>query len=212
MSNRIAFFSDGSDIVEYFDLKKSGDVIFESHYNIARGHHIPVITWGDEKFDINRQRWGKDFEKNAESPKVLSGSEIKDQENSAEARAIIPISGFYIWKRDKKNDHPFFVRKIDNAPLYVAGFTNKDEKNDFIYTEMLMMKSNTLIQPITDEMPLILKRDHAKQWLKGDLDADNIHKKATSEFLITELTVHRVSKDLNDLSKNDASLIQPIPK
>lgn len=212
MSNRIAFFSDGSDIVEYFGFEDSRDAIFESHYNIAEGHHIPVITWSDEKFDITRQRWGKDFEKNAEPAEVLSGVEIKDQENSAVARAIIPISGFYIWKRDKKNDRPFFVRKIDNAPLYVAGFTYKDEKNNFIFTEMLMMKSNTLIQPITDEMPLILKRDHAKQWLKGELDADVIHKKATLEFLITELTVHRVSKDLNDLSKNDASLIQPIPK
>jgi putative SOS response-associated peptidase YedK len=61
-------------------------------------------------------------------------------------------------------------------------------------------------------MPLILKRDHAMEWLKNGIEAGQIHNRAQSEFLITELTVHRVSKELSDLSKNDASLIQPIPK
>ena len=75
-----------------------------------------------------------------------------------------------------------------------------------------MMESNTLIQPITGKMPLILKRDHAKEWLKNDMEAGQIQTKAKSEFLITDLTVHRVTKELNDLSKSDASLIQPIPK
>lgn len=212
MSNRIAFFSDGSDLMEHFELEGSGEAIYESHYNIARGHHIPVLEWDDDTYDLTRIRWGKDFEKDAEPPEVLSPGVIESLEKKAEARAVIPISGFYIWKRDGKSDHPFFVRKIDNSLLYVAGYTHKEKANDFIYVEMLMMESNTLIQPIASEMPLILKRENAKRWLKGDINADTVQSKAASEFLITELTVHRVSKELNDLSKNDATLIQPIPK
>lgn len=212
MSNRIAFFSDGSDLMEYFDLDASGEAIFGSHYNIARGHHIPVITHNGEEYEINRLRWGKDFEKDADRPDVLPSEGIQKMDKEAKDRAIIPISGFYIWKRDGKNDHPFFVRKIDNSLIYIAGFTHKDRSNDYIFVEMLMMESNTLIQPVTEIMPLILKRDHAKKWLENDLEAGQIQSMAKSEFLITELTVHRVSKELNDLSKNDASLIQPIPK
>jgi len=212
MSKRIAFFSDGSDLTEHFDLDDSGEAIFEAHYNIARGHHIPVISSGDEGYNITRLRWGKDFEKDAEPPEVLTVNEIKKLDSGAVERAVIPVSGFYIWKHDRENDHPFFVRKIDNSLLFVAGFTHRDEVNDFTYVEMLMMESNTLIQPITTKMPLILKRDHAKAWLKGEIDAESIHQKAKSEFLITDLTVHRVSKDLSDVSKNDESLIQPIPK
>ncbi|WP_340103399.1 SOS response-associated peptidase [Rhodohalobacter sp. 8-1] len=212
MSNRIAFFSDGSDLVENFGLDESGKAIFESHYNIARGHHIPVITRGDEEYEINRLRWGKDFGQDADQPDILSAGGIQKLEKEATSRAIIPVSGFYIWKRDNKNDHPFFVRKIDNSLLYIAGFTFQDKENDFTYVEMLMMESNTLIQPITEKMPLILKRDHAMNWLKNELEAGQIHNMAQSEFLITDLTVHRVTKELNDLSKNDPSLIQPIPK
>jgi putative SOS response-associated peptidase YedK len=212
MSNRIAFFSDGSDLIEFFGLEDSGKAIYESHYNIARGHHIPVIERGDEEYEITRLRWGKDFEKEADPPEVLSPDGIRKLENDAKDRAVIPISGFYIWKRDGNSDHPFFVRKIDNSLLYIAGYTFTDKENAFTYVEMLMMESNTLIQPVTEKMPLILKMDHAMEWLKHDIEASQIQNKAQSEFLITELTVHRVSKELNDLSKNDASLIQPIPK
>lgn len=212
MSNRIAFFSDGSDLTENFDLDESKRAIFEPHYNIARGHHIPVITRGDEEYEINRLRWGKEFEKDAEEPKVLSPKGIQKLEKESKVRAIVPVSGFYIWKRDGKNDHPFFVRKIDNSLLYIAGYTHEDKENNQNYVEMLMMESNTLIQPITEKMPLILKRDHAMNWLKNELEAGQVLDMAQSEFLITDLTVHRVTKELNDLSKNDPSLIQPIPK
>lgn len=212
MSNRIAFFADGSDLTEKFGLNESGNAIFESHYNIARGHHIPVITLRDESYRIERIRWGVDFEKDAEPPTVLSGKEIDKLEQQAEKRAILPISGFYIWKRDGKDDHPFFVRKIDNSLLYAAGFKFKDSKKKFTYVELLMMEANTLIRPITNDMPLIIKEDSAKKWLQNEMKPSELVKKAKNQFLITELTVHRVTKDLNDLSKNDPSLIQPIPK
>lgn len=212
MSNRIAFFADGSDLTEQFGLSETGSAIFEPHYNIARGHHIPVLTGERESYTIGRARWGDDFETDADTPSVLSETELTELAGRADHRVIIPLSGFYIWKREGKDDHPFFVRKIDNSLLYAAGFSFTETKNNFTYVELLMMESNTLIRPITDEMPLILKADLAKQWLNGNADPATLMKKAKNHFLITDLTVHRVSKELNDLSKNDASLIQPIPK
>lgn len=212
MSNRIAFFSDGSDLIEDFNLDDVGNAIFESHYNIARGHHIPVVTFQDDSFNITRMRWGKGFENDAEQPSVLSADEIAEQEKRSSQRVIVPVSGFYIWKRDNQQDHPFFVRNIDNSLIFIAGHAFQDEENDFDYVEVLMMESNTLVQPISDKMPLILKKEHARSWIRKEIDASEIHEMADSEFLITDLTVHRVSKDLNDLTKNDESLIQPIPK
>ena len=129
MSNRIAFFSDGSDLTEHFGLESSGEAIYEPHYNISRGHHIPVLEWEDDTYVITRMRWGKDFGKDADPPEVLTSGAIEKTEEKALTRAVIPISGFYIWKRDGENDHPFFVRKIDNSLLYVAGFTHNDKAN-----------------------------------------------------------------------------------
>jgi len=212
MSNRIAFFADGTDLTELFDLQFSGDAIFEPHYNIARGQHIPVITRKTDSFEINRMRWGKELDDKSPELEASTPEDLKKLEAAATNRSILPISGFYIWKNEKKKDHPFFVRKIDNTLLFVAGYVFSDKKKDFSYTEMALKESNTLIQPISDLMPLLLKPEAAKEWLRGEIGAGDLHKKAEKQFLITDLTVHRVTKELKDLSKNEKSLIQPIPK
>ncbi|CAN5425555.1 SOS response-associated peptidase [soil metagenome] len=212
MSNRIAFFGDAEDLIETFDLKKPGEAIFDAHYNISRGHHIPVITKDDDNFSISRLRWGKDFEKNAKVPEKADSDSIERLEAESAGRVVIPMSGFYIWKDEANKDHPFFVRKIDNTLLYGAAYIFQDGKKKFTYAELIMGDSNTLIQPIAETMPVILKHELAKDWMRNKIEAKDILKAAESQFIITELTVHRVTKKVKDLSKNDAALIQPIPK
>lgn len=212
MSNRIAFFSDAEDLIETFDLDPPGEVIFDAHYNISRGHHIPVIIEKDAALSVGRLRWGKEFEQEGSVPEIADQKSLEKKDRSAVQRAIIPISGFYIWKDEAKKDHPFFVRKIDNTLLYAAAFTFRDDSDEFTYAEMIMTEANTLIHPISDSMPLLLKETLAKDWLKGKIAADKILEQAGSQFLITELTVHRVTKEVKNPSKNEKSLIQPIPK
>lgn len=212
MSNRIAFFADAADLRETFDLDESREVIFDPHYNIARGHHIPVLTEHEGVFSVERIRWGEEFEKKSTAPGKSGDEDIVKLEKRAKARAVIPISGFYIWKSRRKGDHPFFVRKIDNSLLYAAGFIFRDQAKDFSYAEMVITDSNTLIQPISESMPCILKEGLAKEWLRKNISAGELLDTADSQFLITDLTVHRVSKEIKDLSKNEKSLIQPIPK
>lgn len=212
MSNRVAFFSDAEDLIETFNLDASGEVIFDAHYNISRGHHIPVITEKNDVLTVGRLRWGKEFEKEGSIPEKADKKILEEMDRAAVRRAIIPISGFYIWKDEAKKDHPFFVRKIDNTLLYVAAFTFRSDKDEYTYSEMIMTEANTLIAPISDSMPLLLKERFAKDWLKDNITPDKILKQAGSQFLITELTVHRVTKEVKDPSKNEKSLIQPIPK
>lgn len=212
MSNRIAFFGDAEDLIETFDLKTPGESIFESHYNISRGHHIPVITKDNDNFSISRLRWGKDFEKNVNVPEKIDPDSIEKLESESFERVVIPMSGFYIWKDVANKDHPFFVRKIDNTLLYGAAYTFQDGKKEFEYAEFIMGESNTLIHPITETMPVVLKHELAKDWVRNKIEAKDILKAAESQFIITELTVHRVTKKVKDLSNNNASLIQPIPK
>lgn len=104
------------------------------------------------------------------------------------------------------------MRKIDNTLLYGAAYTFQDENIEFAYAEFIMGEANTLIQPITETMPVILKHDLAKDWVRNKIGAKDILKAAESQFIITDLTVHRVTKRVKDLSENEASLIQPIPK
>jgi len=212
MPDRIAFFTDAEDLKKIFDLDESREVIFDPHYNLSRGHHIPVIMENDGAFTIDRIRWGKGFEKQSIPPEKSGPEGIAKLEKQATQRALMPISGFYIWKDEARKDHPFFVRKIDNTLLYVASFINRDQSNEFSYAEMIIKDANTLIQPISETMPCMLKEDLAKEWLRENISAKKLLNTSDSQFLITDLTVHRVTKDVKDLSNNSESLIQPIPK
>lgn len=209
MSNRIAFFGDADDLIERFDLHPSGELVFNPHYNMARGYHIPALIIEGEQYKIVRTRWGKKIEKNGAKGEITDDKYMAKLEKESSARALIPASGFFVWKDEKKKDHPFFIRRIDNELLYIAGHVFEGDSEPYI--EMLTMESNTLIQPISTTMPLIMKETLGKKWL-NDADASGILKEASRQFLITELTVHRVTKKVKDESENEASLIQPIPK
>lgn len=214
MTKRIAFFAERENIMRDFNIGEAGQSIFEPHYNIAKGQHIPVITRGseDESIEINRVRWGRELEQSAPESgngEVLS---IGEKEKQAINRTVIPLSGFYIWKEGRENDNPFFVRKIDNSLFYAAGLIFRHQKEEYLYCEILHKDANTLIQPITHTMPVIMDKKLAVEWLHQEEPVEKIKEKSDARFLITDITIHRVSKEVKDLSKNTPELIQPIPK
>ena len=211
MTRRIAYFINKTEIENFFRAEHSGESILEPHYNLARGQHI-VVIYGDDNNTRNtaRVRWGKEPDNNL---KKISDMEADRTEllKSADSRVVIPISGFYIWKEDNGNDQPFFVRMMNNEPMAVCGLIFKSgSKNEFC--EIVHQESNPLIQPMSPVMPVLLDKQLMEEWLNDENDAEEILKKAKSRFLITDITVHRVSKKLNDLSENNPELIQPIPK
>lgn len=204
MTKRIAFFANRNEVEEFYSLNGEGDAIFEPHYNISRGQHIPVIPSGESERDIQRMRWGKSF--SDESEEMQNDEMVKN----ASSRCIVPISGFYIWKEGREKDHPFFVRMMNNSLMSVAGMIFKE--NGIEYCDFLQRDSNTLIQPMSPKMPLLLNKKLTENWLDERFPAKEIIEEAQSLFLITDITVHRVSKKVNDPSENSKTLIQPIPK
>lgn len=205
MTKRIAFFADRSEIEKFFSLNGDGDAIFEPHFNISRGQHIPIIPADNNERRIQRMRWGKSFSENS-AEKMQNDDMLKQ----AASRCIVPISGFYIWKEGREKDHPFFVRMMNNSVMSVAGLIFKENGNE--YCDFLQRDSNTLIQPMSPKMPLLLNKELTEKWLDGETSEKEIIKEAESLFLITDITVHRVSKKVNDPAENAETLIQPIPK
>lgn len=204
MTKRIAFFAKRSEVEKFFSLNGESDAIFEPHYNITRGQHIPIIPAGENDRTIKRMRWGKSFSDQSEN---MQNNEMIEH---AASRCIVPISGFFIWKEGREKDHPFFVRMMNSSVMSVAGMIFKENETE--YCDFLQRDSNTLIQPMSPKMPLLLNKELTEQWLGGMRSEKEILKEAESLFLITDITVHRVSKKVNDPAQNAETLIQPIPK
>lgn len=209
MANRYAFFIDKESIEDYFGFTSSKDSFFANHFNLAPGYRLPVIRRESGNSSLTQIQLGPD--KDSASAAAISedkASGILRKDSSAEP-VILPLSGFYIWKGDDEKGQPFFVRMLNSSIMPVAALLNR--KND-PYVQVINVPANTLIQPMTDEMPLFLNREYSEKWLNYPEDAESFFKESRGLFTITDLSVLKVSEKVNDLTENDPSLIQPEPK
>jgi len=207
MAKRVAFFAGKESIENYFNLESNRDNIFEPHYNLSAGHHIPIVHKIGAKPSINRVRWSDEqtHETTVDTEKAIELLQKKEFVSCA-----VPLSGFYIWKDDKEKGSPFFVRMINDPLMVAAGIYNK--KAD--YFKLITMPSNVLINPMSETMPVLLDRELTFKWLEAEEKngTADIIERAKKLFLLTDLSVVRVSEKVNDPSNNDEKLIQPIPK
>lgn len=204
MVKRVALFAPKVEIENYFEISTRRENLFEPHYNISPGQHIPLVIFEDDEKIISRSRWG------AGGDTTISAEKAKKELNKKEAiRCVLPLSGFYLWKEQQEQDHPFFVRMLNNPVMAVAGIYYKVADP---YFKIVMTESNPLIYPMSKTMPLLLDQNLAGNWLDYSLPADEILNEAGDLFLLTDISVMRVDKKVNDPTQNDPSLVQPIPK
>ena len=75
-------------------------------------------------------------------------------------RLIIPAAGFYEWDKDKNK--VVFSRK-DKTPMYLAGiYSLSDNKDSFV---ILTTAANESMIKVHDRMPLMIEKQHVKDWL-----------------------------------------------
>lgn len=209
MAKRVAFFAQKQEIEKYYNIETNKESLFEAHYNLSPGHQLPTIFPDDGDVEIHRVRWGKSENSKTIKTTIERESVLDNLENESVRRCILPLSGFFIWKEDEEKNHPFFVRLLNNSVMSIAGIYH-DFDQEFV--SIITTEANTLVQPMSDLMPLMLDRPLALQWLDPGIDTDALLEKAQNLFLLTDLSVLRVSKEVNDPSKNKPELIQPIPK
>ena len=122
-----------------------------------------MIRVKDDARELTLMRWGliphwaKD-EKigysmiNARAETVREKPSYRDA--YASRRLIVPVSGFYEWKRDGAHKQPFAIRHPDQSPLVFAGLWGT--WHDLDTFTIVTTEANEAMQAIHDRMPLIL--------------------------------------------------------
>jgi putative SOS response-associated peptidase YedK len=208
MAERLAFFATKNEIESYFNIETKKESLFEPNYNITPGTQIPAV-YSDENEDallIKQTRWG------AESGDMEKRTTIHQDElteKNTTKRCVLPLSGFYVWKHKQKNEHPFFVRMLNSPVMAVAGLVFEDTGE---FVSIITTESNPLIQPMSRNMPLLLDPTRSGEWLDSSNSLAEVIENTSNLFALTDLSVLRVSRKVNDTKNNDPKLIQPIPK
>lgn len=190
------------------------------NYNVAPTHYMPVITSADKEH-INIYRWGllphwsKDMKMsykmiNARIETVLEKNAYKKA--IEKRRCIVPMDGFYEWKKEGKEKLPFRIETTDQDIFSVAGIWEKwisPEGNEVFTFSIITKKPTAIMKGIHDRMPAILEPYQEKLWLDEDIPA----KEAIgliSEYPPENMKAYRVSKKVNSVRENDKSLIEEI--
>ena len=207
---RVAFFASETDIPEEYRKEPETKSFFEPDYNMPVGGSLRLIVAGTQPDDhtLETAQWGKAAGQTDPTGTIERESFWESIKTERSRLCIVLLSGFYVWKKNGEKEHPFFVRMLNKPIMPVAGVLLGDKS----YASIITTSSNPLIQPMSDKMPLVLNSEQMKNWLDRKEKQEQFFQEYNDTFLLTDFSVLRVTKRVNDLKNNEKSLIQPIPK
>jgi putative SOS response-associated peptidase YedK len=177
-------------------------------WNVAPTHNAGVIVLAADGIRFQPMRWGL-VPAWAKDPSIGSklinaraetlGQKPAFRQALKARRCIVPISGFYEWRREARGKQPYFIGGADGKPLSLAGLW--EDWNGLLTFAIVTVPANGMLAPIHDRMPAILALDEALAWLKTGDTA--LLKPCPSEAL----AAWPVSTRVNSPANNDSGLI-----
>ena len=190
-------------------------------YNLCPTHDSPVVRVVSDKRRIDLMRWQlvpstepafttKLSTINARSESVFETRLYRDL--IVRQRCIVPLSGFYEWKRTEKAKQPFKIHLRNEPIMSVAGIWDTwrpgspQERHSF---SILTTSANDLMQKIHDRMPVILGRDAEEVWLDPGVSEREELEKLLKPCPASWLAAVEVSPLVNSARNNSAELLRP---
>lgn len=189
------------------------------NYNVAPGQIMPVVVANGEKNELKVMKWGL-VPSWAKEERIgykminarAEGIETKPSFRDAfkKQRCIVPANGFYEWQTKETAKIPQYIHfKKDNL-FGFAGLWEHWQKPNGVEIEtytIITTEPNSLMEPIHNRMPVILKADHEDAWLdQKNVDVEFL-RTLLKPYPSTELNVHTVGSEVGNTKNNSANLI-----
>lgn len=131
---------------------------------------------------------------------------------SLSARCLIPVSGYYEWKRYTRQKRAFAIRRPENRSFLLAGihtFYPTSEYTGYETFALLTVPSNPFIQMVSERMPVTICREDADLWLEGsEEEARKMMRACDSDYL----DYYPVSDLVNNPANQSRSVSEPSNK
>ena len=176
---------------------------FVPRYNLAPTDPVHVL-FADPQLEIAQMRWGltprnprqRGLLINARAETVWQKPSFR--ESMSERRAVLPVNGFYEWRRDGSEKIPFYVTG-EKRVLPLAGLFAVDATGEMRCC-VLTTAANDAMRHIHDRMPVCLPPEAVREWLTND-DQDALNA-LVANAQCQRLNLLQVSKFVNN-SRND---------
>ncbi|MGM9947080.1 SOS response-associated peptidase family protein [Floccifex sp.] len=131
-----------------------------------------LVLVGNEKMLPKKMKWGIQFQNH----QIINA---RIEKKYSLPRCVIPASSFYEWD-DNQIKVTFYK---ENQILYFAGHY---QNNHFV---IVTTKANESMKEVHPRMPLILKKDEVKEYLKGKSFENYIPEELSSSQAIKQLSL-----------------------
>jgi len=194
-------------------------------YNVAPTDTLDVLV-NNDTLTCEPMRWGliPSWTKPGKysAPLINARSETINEKRSFRQliiahRCVLPVTGFYEWRREAKQKTPFYVHAANERGLLLAAIYQplksnaageNNEVNDGAQVCVVTTEANQTMQAVHTRMPVLLTPEEAAIWL-SDCPADSINalmKPASNDAL--ELT--EVSSTVNSVKNKGPDCMQAV--
>jgi len=222
MCGRFSQQRPASELSEIFAAEPLADEL-GPRYNVAPTDEAFVVVQREERRGLTAYRWGliphwatdarsgsKMFNARAET---LTTSPVF-REAFKRKRCLVPVDGFYEWKREGSIRQPYRITRADGRPLALAGLWTgwRDPATETVRRTFTIVTSapNAAMTEVHDRMPVIVPEDAWDRWLDPDPDdRGELHGLLAPSDAI-ELEIRAVSRLVNDVRNDGPELFEPI--
>ena len=131
----------------------------------------------------------------------------------ARHRCVVPISGFYEWRREGRAKTPLYIHSADRGPLALAGlwseWTDPDSGELVTSHTVITCAANAFMRPIRDRMPVILTGAALDEWLDPGIDRAADVLPLAGPCAEDLLAAYPVTTLVNDVRHDGPELIRP---
>ena len=224
MCGRFAIFSKPDEYIQQLGLEApSSSCPVVANYNAYPTQSLPVLYRDHEnalRCELSHwgliPSWAKDDSigfktSNARSETAAEKPSFKHA--FKKQRCLIPVDGWYEWKRDGKNKQPYYHYQ-DQQVTWLAGlwenWTDPRTGKPLHSFTILTQDAKGKARKIHNRMPVFLNSENAENWLDSQL-IDTQHVYALMQYLPeSDFNIFPVSKTMNSPKINNPSCIKPV--
>lgn len=190
------------------------DEALEARWNVAPGQEAPVLRQSPLGRRMDRMVWGFSrwdgsgllINARAETAASLPAFRQAFAGQGEAGRCLVPVSGWYEWKKEGRQPQPFFLRPTGPGPFVMAGlWTGSAPGHRFT---LLTCPAAASIAHIHPRMPLILPEGLWTPWMAGDSRELLLHD-LLQPWPDSCLEQWEVGLDVNGVSRDHPGLAAP---
>ena len=218
MCSRFVLKSPPKAVANLFGLEKALD--WKPRYNLAPSQKIPaaVKTMENPKGELKLLQWGfvASWTQGGRLLVNVQSENIREkpllQESFEKWRCLIPLDGFYEWRHQAKETHPFYFRMRDQKPFALAGIWCPQKVGDktLEVCAILTTTPNETVRVVHDRMSVIVNPKHYDLWLNSD-DVRDFREieKLFKPYPSGEMEAFQVGAWVNNVTHDDGRCIEP---